>query len=417
MKIIIIILLSSVVLYSQQKYCGTTEFMNKKLQDSVFASQFYNRQNEINNKISSKNKFQLSNDLIIVPVAFHFPTGNESDRGCLVKLAQEQIDVFNADFNASNADIYIWYYEASQFYPGVYPGSLNVYFCLATQNHPQNIDSDLLEGSPAVTIGYVFGGQTGSITDSSWSGYLNVVVGPIGPAGYSNLGAYPIYGDAVYIDNNSIGAGITCGTTPNDYGENGGLGRVGTHEIGHYFYLYHSFANCSCDTSSTDFVDDTPQSNCISGWDPPFGSVLGCNSPEKVLTMNYMDYQPDYAMFLFTQGQMIRSRAYLESIFSQYKTNFGGCNALDIPHYEGTEIYIYPNPSKGIINIKIPFINEKKITVLLTNMLGMKIYEKDFLTPNSQFSEQISFPKLESSIHILTIHDGAKIYSKEIIFE
>ena len=415
MKIIVITLLSSVVLYSQQKHCGTTEFMNIKLQDSIFASQFYKRQNEINNKISSKNKFQLSNELMIVPVAFHFPTGNESDRACLIALAQEQIDVLNADFNANNADISLWYNQASQFYPGVQPGSLNVFFCLATQNHPQNIDSDLLEGEPAVTIGYIFGGQIGHITDSSWSGYLNVVVGPCDTLGYSSLGARPIYGDAVYINYHSIGAGITCGIIPNDY--NGALGRTGTHEVGHYFNLLHSFASCTCDSYSTDIVADTPQSNCISGWDPPFGTIPGCNPSEKVLTMNYMDYQPDHAQFLFTRGQMMRSRTYLETIFSQYKTNFGSCNALDIPHHENKEIYIYPNPSKGIINIKIPFINEKKITVLLTNMLGMKIYEKDFLTPNSQFFEQISFPKLESSIYILTIQDGIKMYSKEIIFE
>lgn len=414
-KAIVITLLSSMFLFSQQKYCGTTAFMNEKFKDSTFTSQFNIRQKELNEKISLNNKIQVPNELIIVPVAFHFPTGNESDRACLISLAQEQLNVLNADFNANNADISLWYNQASPFYPGVQPGMLDVYFCLASQNHPQNIDSNLLEGEPAVTIGYIFGGEIGNITDSNWAGYLNVVVGPCDPSGYSYLGANPINGDAVYINNHAIGAGITCGTIPNDY--NGGLGRTSTHELGHYFYLLHSFADCSCDISSTDLVDDTPQSNCISGWDPPFGSILGCNSPEKVLTMNYMDYQPDYAQFLFTHGQMIRSRTYLESIFSQFKTNFGSCNTLDIAHHENKEIYLYPNPSKGIINIKIPFINEKKITVLLTNMLGMKIYEKDFLTPNSEFFEQIFLPKLESAIYLLTIRDGVKIYSKEIIFE
>ena len=56
--------------------------------------------------------------------------------------------------------------------------SANIRFCIATAFHPEDTYEDLVEGGPAVTIGYDFGG--GNDADSNWSGYMNFLVKDIG---------------------------------------------------------------------------------------------------------------------------------------------------------------------------------------------------------------------------------------------
>ena len=76
-----------------------------------------------------------------------------------------------------------------------------------------------------------------------------------------------------------------------------GLGRTGTHEIGHWLGLYHTFRG-GCGDGSGDEVADTPpvdsQFGC--GWS-------GCNNFDDT---NYMNYHDDRCMDHFTQGQLDR---------------------------------------------------------------------------------------------------------------
>ena len=413
MKKIVILLFLTSVSYAQTKKCGTTAFMAEKLKDSHFSKNYYQFQNEFNAAFNSNKTAKNNNSLLVVPVAFHYPTGNESDRECLISLAQEQLNILNNDFNATNSDLNLWFEQAAPFYPGVQPGSLDVYFCLATQNHPLNIDPELLEGQPAVTIGYEFGGTYGVISDINWAGYLNIVVGPCDfAAGYSYIAANPNNGDAVFISNAFIGSGTTCGISPNNFSDSSDFGRVATHEIGHYFNLFHPFADCTCDASSTDFVDDTPQSNCTSGWDPPFGSVPGCNPPEKVLTMDYMDYQPGYAQFLFTEGQMYRSRTRLESIFDQYKIDFGSCSTLNSTQNELQSLLLYPNPSRGIINLKFNTEKFNTTEIVIFNTIGQVVYENNILISN-EFAIDIS--NLPAGHYFMKVKNGEEVYNHKII--
>jgi PKD repeat protein len=106
------------------------------------------------------------------------------------------------------------------------------------------------------------------------------------------------------------------------------MNRTTTHELGHAFFLYHTFQGNSCSETNCDTQGDRV---CDT---PPTVSSTSCNNPAcggTQLVENYMDYTSQTCMDMFTQGQKDRMRDAIE-IMRPSLLNSLGCtppNSLD----------------------------------------------------------------------------------------
>ena len=127
----VLLFLSGLIASAQTRTCGMEDYMNTQLQDPDYIKAHQKNQTEFRVALAQRLKvrtpiFNRSNP-IIIPVAVHFPEAQEADRACLEALAQNQIDILNADYTATNSDFNLWS-TASSFYPGINSGSVNIEF-------------------------------------------------------------------------------------------------------------------------------------------------------------------------------------------------------------------------------------------------------------------------------------------------
>lgn len=417
-----VVLITTQFSFSQGRTCGTEEKMQQILFNPILKKADDERKAkfeiEYNRLLSNRsNNNAIARATINIPVAVHFPevsnTTSAANKACLRALAQTQIDVINADYNAANADAAANWPSASAFYPGVVLGNLDVNFQIATQNHPAG--TGLSNGMVAVTFGTDYLG--GADSDATWAGYMNFVVRDLGSGllGYSPLRGSPSAGHTVVMNTWCFGTGSGCSVDGVNYVPQApfNLGRTVTHELGHFFNLDHIFKSASasatnCGGQDADGVADTPkQAAATYGCIAP-GSKNACTSPQKVLSMNYMDYSDDACMYMFTDGQKIRMLAYINTILSQYNSNVLSTQSNSLSNFS-----IYPNPNKGQFSISFNEISsEYKITIL--DASARVVYESN-LSDSGNLIHNVQLPSSAAGFYIITISNGTNLVTKKLL--
>lgn len=219
---------------------------------------------------------------VIVNVLYRTAAQNISDA-----QIQSQIDVLNKDFNAANSD----YNNVPALFSGV-KANIGISFVLEKINRKSTTKTfwgtkDAMKRT-----------STGGIAPTSPTTKLNIWACKIGDdvSGYAQFPGGPSSTDGVVIDSQSFGLSGPANAPYN-------LGRTGTHEVGHWMNLRHIWGDANC---GSDLVADTPTHNEENYGAPAFPHYSTCPGTPVEMTMNYMDYTNDNAMYMFTLGQKNR---------------------------------------------------------------------------------------------------------------
>lgn len=222
---------------------------------------------------------------VVVNVLYRTAAENISDA-----QIQSQIDVLNNDFNALNSD----YNNVPELFAGV-KANIGIKFVLdqivrKQTNKKSWGTSDAMKKT-----------NRGGLAPISPTTKLNMWVCTIGGGilGYAQFPGGSSATDGVAIDSKYFGLSGSANAPYN-------LGRTATHEVGHWMNLRHIWGDANC---GSDLVSDTPTHNTANYGVPTYPHYSTCAGTPVEMTMNYMDYTNDNAMYMFSIGQKNRMSA------------------------------------------------------------------------------------------------------------
>ena len=207
-------------------------------------------------------------------------------------------------------------------------------------------------------------------------------------------------------------------------------GKILTHELGHYLGLYHTFhlgnwfvANCDpphCD-SITDRCCDTPLDWTFPAWtgETCVFSELLCTENDSIIypqNENYMFYNPDWCVNMFSNDQRTRMRATLNSIRANLCSpenlvaTGANCSPATIirPPEKPQQIRIYPNPAHDFIHIDYGDLHPKQAQITVYNLMGKAVIREDG-------SNRIALNGLPSGLYLIHIRMGEVLITEKVL--
>ncbi|MEI8280102.1 MAG: zinc-dependent metalloprotease [Bacteroidota bacterium] len=344
-----------------------------------------------------------------IPVVFHIVLDSSQiaqigDTSGIADRVNTQLQVLNADYNKENADSSIIPTPFKALY-----GNVRIKFALAhtdpignasrgwsvTKITANGFDYNANPNDPA---GAAKHDSTGGADAWDVTRYLNIWVinflqGPL-PSGILGLTIPPAFTVAPndQYPANEMGVLLNYGAfgkrtsaTEYFYQHKYDKGRTLTHEVGHYFGLFHTWGDddgkCPGDVGgSDDGISDTPPEANANYSCRSFPYYDVCSSTGNgVMYMNYMDYTDDSCMNMFTLEQV----NVMDSKLNPSGESYNLSRHPELLQYPGTQLptsdnyVIGPNPSTGIFYIMFEDVPTDLQSVAVTNILGWKVYEEN----------------------------------------
>ena len=321
--VVLLILFEGITLYAQER-CAAVAYKNmlhsnpKMESDEQFENWIQKKIKEPSKKASGTEK---TNSISIIPVVVHIiHNGEPIGSGTNISDAQiiSQINVLNKDYQRLNADAS---QTPAEFQPVA--GMFDVQFALAKQD-PEGLPTNGIRRVQGTKTGWAMADDTELKSLSYWNAddYLNIWVTNIDdPNGFVGYAKFPIstLPNLSGSPNDPLTDGVVIHFDAFGSSDDGAFnldpkfnkGRTTTHEIGHFFGLYHIWGDDNGACSGTDYVADTPnQGNNYNGQCPVHPRV-SCSTND--MFQNYMDYTNDDCMNIFTAGQVSRMTTVLQN--------------------------------------------------------------------------------------------------------
>lgn len=382
---------------------------------------------------------KATNSIGTIPVVFHIvlDSAQIAQLGGASGIAQRaisQVDVINRDFNAENAD-------STQIPAAFKPlyANVGIHFGLAHRK-PDGTSTNGYEIITTSVAGFNFNGSAGSqqfFSDAKYDSsgivntwdptiYLNVwIINPQNPSDvlgmtspHSFLGSYgmPLAEMGIVINYGAFGVK----TSSSQYFISGATnGRTLTHELGHFFEIWHTWGDdgglCPWNGGDDDGIADTPPQATMTYGDPTGPIHDACDSNQSdpgIMWMNYMDYVNDASMHLFTNDQATMMQTQVQSGHESYSLT----QHPDVLQYpaavtqieKNNNYNVVPNPTNGLIKIYFDQTPEQLQGISVVNMLGQTIYKMNTASQQST-SYSIDLSAMSKGIYFVQCHftDGA----------
>jgi PKD repeat protein len=325
---------SSQINFSDSFKCGTMEIYDKMISDNP---NFVRNQRELEAFTGNyiKNIKQGERTIVTIPVVVHI-VYNTPQQNISNATVQSQIDVLNKDFRRLNEDTINTPVPFKHL-----GGDPLIEFTLAKRDPLGNPSIGITRTQTSVSV-FVYPTSHTYVMFTSLGGhdiwdrdkYLNLWVCNLsGLTGYAQLpGNNPAYDGAVvhYTVFGTVGPVVSQSNK----------GRTATHEIGHWFNLWHIWGiNNSC---GSDSVSDTPTQQAANVGCPSSPHITCNNGPYGDMFTNYMDYTTGDCQNIFTIGQSNRMNAALYGARSSLLSSNGGIpvSGFPIAHFRSDKMTI-----------------------------------------------------------------------------
>ncbi len=399
--------------HSNGRTCGTVEFNELQMKQHPEFRINRTRIEEFTKNYSMPQNRSVITIPVVVHVVYNTQQQNISETQIL-----SQIDVLNQDYARLNSDTT----QTPEVWKPIGANS-QIQFCLAQRDPSGNQTSGITRTQTSITE--FTGSNDQRIFFTAQGGqdiwdrdrYLNIYVCNLG-GGLLGFAQFPGGNPQTDATVNLYTAFGTTGVVQPPYDK----GRTVTHEVGHWFNLFHIWGD-EPDCNQDDEVSDTPlQGNSSSGcFTFPHTDACQPNSP-GIMFMNYMDYSNDACMNLFTQGQSTRMNAALNGPRASL-LNSNGCipvGIIPISNEIPTEFSMgqnYPNPFNPSTSIKFSVPKASFITLAVYDVSGKIV--KTLVNENVNagiYKVDFSAGDLASGIYFYSLYtEGRLIDTKKLM--
>jgi len=435
-------------------------------QNPGFRETFEQKQEELKNiarayeqsKFGRKSGATFSGARVTVPVIFHI-VADESQYNQLGGLwgiqqrVNSQIEVLNQDFNRQNPDSVLIPYHWKPFYADV-----GIRFGLA-HTDPYGYPSPGFD--VRIISNYGIGGS-GSSYDSAkhtnlggldaWDvkKYINVwclnftdldgLLGLTLPRTLQKSEAQATSDLGICILYNTLGKRLSdTDHFPKNRvdGNYFDMGRTLTHEMGHYFEIWHVWGDdggscpwlfsSGCDSAGGKFVlsDLPPQGDHTFGnpdyyidggtfYDNCGDSCTHPMQPIGIASLDYLDYTDDQGMHLFTPDQAVIMHSQVDSGGESYSLTLNP-ELMQYPVGAPSDVYVFPNPTSDLVTIGWENAKSALRQVVVFNRIGLRTKVIDIHTDSTDDHVVISLKGLNNGIYIFQCIFADKVITQKIV--